>query len=561
MTENNGGSVPDIFVTLLNACTIIFPTFLAFAPAVSLLIPAAYRKWRVRRNKRLLKKHLVHLQNESGEVQHRPFAGAEEEASRGLPQKGENGGKEQKIDVAPFVAPFHNGNNIEQDHVASSTTEQNKRSWGTSTSLQWTISTTASTSSLGGIGIGGAPPSSGKVNLTNLLFSENELQGKALSSCQHPQPQQTCMEDGQSITTTTSSSHATSRYQLVLLSSPYSPSNRKRGDLHDGNLPGGDLSSFKNNHEVATNHGKNFFKEDLHSTLTLLDHRDHESLRRMSSTSTSASNLLLEDVELGVLRTPRQEGVLATKSSTSKLTSFTTQKTREDHNQKNEHDQDEEVFTPIDLPPLPVTSQIPCVVVWTLWALLTDNVLYIAICAIVLSAGILNASLYPLVYDRERYRTQLYVLSASSLVTMVLCIIFLRDDTAGSALFAGLLGIPYYTSAVFGMYTGWNEGKPDALGSLTMNFAALSASSSWMLQGYFVANQPEIFVGGLCYAIVNSLAILLNIYLRLRAGVALCWSVDDSRIAIEVVRSPVLVKFVELVCVCRKRTSSTRSIF
>ncbi|CAD7933321.1 unnamed protein product [Amoebophrya sp. A120] len=173
------------------------------------------------------------------------------------------------------------------------------------------------------------------------------------------------------------------------------------------------------------------------------------------------------------------------------------------------------IKVPIDLPPLPITAQLPAITVWVLFSIAAEDALYIGVSIPIAVAGVVNLMIYPLVYDRDRYYHQFLAQLVVAVLIIFACIFFLGVEDAGlCATWASVLGVPYYTSALFGMATAIREGKPEALGSLTMNFAAVCAAASWMLQGLLVANVIELFIGCLCYTIINACALVLNFCLR-----------------------------------------------
>eukprot|EP00392_Amoebophrya_sp_AT5.2_P011185 g11260.t1 len=150
-----------------------------------------------------------------------------------------------------------------------------------------------------------------------------------------------------------------------------------------------------------------------------------------------------------------------------------------------------------------------------------NDSVYLFICATIAVAATSNFLLYPVVFDCARYKWDFFLQSVVSLLLAVLLFVLWffgpwRERPGVWGIFATVLGVPYYTSAVFGMYVGVSESKPDALGSLTMNCAAIAASLSWTLQGWFVARVPELAIGCGVYTLVNSAALVVNLCLRAR---------------------------------------------
>mmetsp|Transcript_16375 Transcript_16375/g.40413 ORF Transcript_16375/g.40413 Transcript_16375/m.40413 type:complete len:469 (+) Transcript_16375:298-1704(+) len=194
-------------------------------------------------------------------------------------------------------------------------------------------------------------------------------------------------------------------------------------------------------------------------------------------------------------------------------------------------------WSPIDLPPLPVTSQVPTALAWLLYSLTVGNGVLLFVSTAVTLAAVFNLAIYPFVYDREKYRRQFLCVQLPlvlGVVAFLLCQYCWAEDAASvlkvwedsnmiskaeyCATAGTLLSVPYYTSALAGLYTAYAEKKPDALGSLTMNLSMIAASLTWALQGIFYSKIMAWAVGLASFTLLNCVVLGINVWLRLRIG-------------------------------------------
>eukprot|EP00392_Amoebophrya_sp_AT5.2_P017256 g17586.t1 len=217
-------------------------------------------------------------------------------------------------------------------------------------------------------------------------------------------------------------------------------------------------------------------------------------------------------------------------------------------------------WSPIDLPPLPVTSPLPAASAWLLYSLTVGNEVLLFVSTVITLAAVINLSIYPFVYDQEKYRGQFLCVQlpiALGVVALLLCQYCWAGEKGGAFGFlkmwgtteemsskaektrvvsskaeycrnavkngffpplSTLLGIPHFASALPGLYTACAEKKPDALGSLTMNLSMIAASLMWALQAIFYWKIMASAVGLASFTLLNCVILGINVWLRLRIG-------------------------------------------